>query len=48
MACTTHWAVMDMASHAELMPGNAVVRWQVLALDGHITRGEVAFTVLER
>jgi methionine-rich copper-binding protein CopC len=21
------------------------VRWQVLAIDGHITRGDVAFTV---
>ena len=34
-----------LASHADLIPGNAVVRWQVLALDGHITRGEIAFTV---
>ena len=34
-----------LASHADLIPGNSVVRWQVLALDGHITRGEIAFTV---
>jgi len=25
--------------------GNYVLRWQVLALDGHITRGDVPFTV---
>ena len=27
-------------------PGAYVVRWQVLAIDGHITRGEVPFTVM--
>jgi copper resistance protein C len=27
-------------------PGAYVVRWQVLAIDGHITRGDVPFTVL--
>jgi methionine-rich copper-binding protein CopC len=26
-------------------PGNYVVRWQVLAVDGHITRGDVPYTV---
>jgi methionine-rich copper-binding protein CopC len=26
-------------------PGSYVVRWQVLAIDGHITRGDVPFTV---
>ncbi len=26
-------------------PGTYVVRWQVLAVDGHITRGDVPFTV---
>jgi copper resistance protein C len=26
-------------------PGPYVVRWQVLAIDGHITRGDVPFTV---
>lgn len=30
---------------AELTPGRYVVRWQVLAIDGHVTRGDVAFTV---
>ena len=27
-------------------PGSYVVHWQVLALDGHITRGDVPFTVM--
>jgi copper resistance protein C len=26
-------------------PGAYVVRWQVLAIDGHITRGDVPFTI---
>lgn len=26
-------------------PGPYIVRWQVLAIDGHITRGDVPFTV---
>ncbi len=30
---------------AALTPGAYVVRWQVLAIDGHITRGDVNFTV---
>jgi methionine-rich copper-binding protein CopC len=28
-----------------LIPGSYVLRWQVLANDGHITRGEVPFVV---
>ena len=28
-----------------LTPGSYRLRWQVLALDGHITRGEIPFTV---
>ena len=31
-----------------LTPGAHTLRWQVLALDGHITRGDVAFSVTER
>lgn len=30
-----------------LLPGAYVLRWQVLAVDGHITRGDVPFTVTE-
>jgi copper resistance protein C len=28
-----------------MAPGSYSVRWQVLAIDGHITRGDVPFTV---
>jgi methionine-rich copper-binding protein CopC len=31
--------------HLDLTPGDYVIRWQVLAVDGHITRGEVPFVV---
>ena len=35
-----------LQSSAQLStPGAYVVRWQVLAIDGHITRGDVPFTV---
>ncbi len=37
-----------VATKADLVPGAYVLRWQVLAVDGHITRGDVAFTVTER
>ena len=30
---------------ASLSPGAYTLRWQVLAIDGHITRGDVPFTV---
>ena len=29
----------------DLAPGDYVIRWQVLAIDGHVTRGDVPFTV---
>jgi len=32
---------------ASLPPGVYTLRWQVLAIDGHITRGDVPFTVTE-
>lgn len=35
-----------LAAHvAALAPGVYRLRWQVLALDGHITRGDILFTV---
>jgi methionine-rich copper-binding protein CopC len=34
-----------ISAHLDLPPGAYVVRWQVLAVDGHITRGDVPFTV---
>jgi hypothetical protein len=34
-----------ISAHVQLTPGDYVVRWQVLAVDGHITRGDVPLTV---
>ena len=34
-----------LTATAALTPGAYVLHWQVLAIDGHITRGDVAFTV---
>ena len=34
----------ELDSTAELSPGAYVIHWQALALDGHITRGDLAFT----
>jgi len=31
--------------HATLQPGHYIIQWQALAPDGHITRGEIPFTV---
>ena len=33
------------ANATGLMPGEYRLRWQVLAADGHITRGEISFTI---
>ncbi len=33
------------ATTSPLSPGDYLLRWQVLATDGHITRGTVPFTV---
>lgn len=32
-------------AHLDLKPGAYTLRWLVLAVDGHITRGDVPFTV---
>lgn len=34
-----------ITTQIDLTPGAYSVRWQVLAVDGHITRGDVPFTV---
>jgi methionine-rich copper-binding protein CopC len=34
-----------LTARAELAPGSYSLRWQVLAIDGHITRGDLVFTV---
>ena len=36
-----------LTASATLTPGEYIVRWQVLAIDGHITRGDVPLTVVE-
>lgn len=35
----------ELGAHAQLTPGKYTLRWTALATDGHITRGEVPFTV---
>ena len=35
----------QLLAQVDLTPGQYTVRWQVLAVDGHITRGDVPFTV---
>lgn len=37
-----------LSSSADLVPGTYTVRWQALALDGHLTRGDVPFTVVAK
>jgi methionine-rich copper-binding protein CopC len=34
-----------LTASLDLPPGDYVLRWQVLAIDGHITRGDVPFTI---
>jgi copper resistance protein C len=34
-----------LSSHTQLKSGTYTLRWQVLAVDGHITRGVIPFTV---
>ena len=38
----------ELSARATLLPGTYILRWQVLAVDGHITRGDVPFTVRKR
>jgi|ERR1700733_4851340 methionine-rich copper-binding protein CopC len=35
----------ELNAHTQLTPGKYTLRWRALATDGHITRGEVPFTV---
>ena len=35
----------ELAARAELEPGAYTLRWQVVAADGHISRGEIPFKV---
>jgi methionine-rich copper-binding protein CopC len=38
----------ELKAKASLGPGTYTLRWQVLAIDGHITRGDLPFTVTGR
>ncbi len=38
----------SLATTAALQPGDCIVRWQVLAVDGHITRGDIPLIVRAR
>ncbi len=40
--------VDEIDASATLQPGHYSLRWQVLAVDGHITRGDIPFTVTEK
>ncbi|GGH07107.1 copper resistance CopC family protein [Silvibacterium dinghuense] len=35
----------ELLAHAKLGVGEYTIRWQAVAADGHITRGEIPFTV---
>ena len=35
-----------LSASADLVAGGYVLRWQVLAIDGHITRGDLPFDVV--
>lgn len=38
-------AATNLNTHAALKPGRYTIRWQALSTDGHLTRGEIPFTV---
>ena len=45
LAIATDSKSNELDTTADLAPGAYTLRWQALALDGHITRGDLAFTV---
>lgn len=38
----------ELDTTADVTPGAYTLRWQALALDGHITRGDLPFTVVDK
>ncbi len=36
----------ELVTTVTLVPGRTVLRWQVLAIDGHVTRGDLVFGVV--
>jgi copper resistance protein C len=45
LAMDSQNAESNLNAHATLQPGSYTLRWQALSTDGHITRGEIPFTV---
>jgi hypothetical protein len=45
LSLTQQPAPEELAARAELEPGAYMLRWQAVAADGHITRGEIPFKV---
>ena len=41
----SHSNDVNLDAHAQLKPGRYTLRWQALSTDGHISRGEIPFTV---
>jgi methionine-rich copper-binding protein CopC len=48
LAPETDPALVEAALPASLPAGGFRLRWQVLAVDGHITRGDIFFTLAGR
>jgi copper resistance protein C len=48
LTISTEGKANELDSSADLTPGTYTIRWQALALDGHITRGDVPFTVVAK
>lgn len=46
LTLTKQSAPDELAATATLPPGKYSLRWQALAVDGHITRGEIPFVVV--
>jgi copper resistance protein C len=38
----------ELDASTDLTPGSYTIRWQALALDGHLTRGDLPFTVVAK
>ena len=41
----TQTAQDHLSANTQVAPGDYVLHWQVLSIDGHVTRGDVKFTV---
>jgi methionine-rich copper-binding protein CopC len=38
-------AATSLNAHARIQPGHYTIHWQALSTDGHLTRGDIPFTV---